>query len=81
MKLLKKEDIQQDYALERKLQIDEGMNLAKKIDFLRKSYAEEEQKLKAFRDSSLKAIQAEIDPLILQKQQLEREVRLLESKL
>lgn len=80
-KLLKKEDIQQDYALERKLQIDEGMKLATKIDTLRKTLATEEERLRIFRESTLKAIQAEIDPLILKKQQLEQEVRALQEQL
>lgn len=81
MKLLKKEDIQQDYALERKLQIDEGMRLAHKIDSLRKSYVEEEQKLKIFREESLRAILAEINPLILKRQKLEAEIKALQANL
>lgn len=81
MKLLKKEDIQQDYALERKLQIDEGMKLANRIDGLRKTLAAEEQRLKTFREGTLKAIHAEIAPLILQKQELEKEIKALQEQL
>lgn len=77
MKLLKKEDIAEHLALDRKIEIDEGKKLATKVDALRIAYAQEEQRLRLFRDSTLQNIQREIDPWLTIKAELEAEINAL----
>lgn len=80
MKLLTKEQIQQQKSFERKQEIDEGVKLATRVDKLRELSAQEHTNLMRFRDESIKRIQIEIDRYIAQKTQLKREVDDLEEK-
>lgn len=60
MRLLHKQDIDTSKADERKREIDEAVKLARKIDFLRKTLADEEARLYRWRDETMKTILEEI---------------------
>lgn len=76
MKLLSKQEVSKQKALESKIEIDEGLKLAKKIDYLREQAPKEEINLKKFRDETLKQIKSEIDSLISEKNSLGVEISL-----
>lgn len=80
MRLLDKNTVVRQQAQEHKLEIDEGLKLAQKIDLLRKTASEEEKKLADFRIGSLTAIQNELKPLNDKKASLENDVKDLEKK-
>lgn len=61
-RLLEKQEIAQKKSNEKRLEIDEGLKLARKVDSLRETAAVEEAKLKKFRDESLRQIKSEITP-------------------
>lgn len=79
MRLLDKNTIVQQKSLERKLEIDEGIKLANKVDTLRRVSAEEEKKLNTFREESLRKIREDIVPLAEKKVSLENEILVLEG--
>lgn len=65
MKLIpKKTDIDIAKSRERKMEIDEGMNLARQVDDLRRIKAEEEKHILEYRNGMMKVIRAEIDSLV-----------------
>lgn len=65
MKLLpKKADIDKSEAQERKRLIDDGLNLAKKVDALREARLTEEKSLFEWRDNTMKVVRKEIDDYI-----------------
>lgn len=70
MKLLPKKEIDIRLATEKKIQIDEGMSLAKSVDNLRKTLATEKKNLAEWRESNIKQIQQEIDSYIEVKENL-----------
>ncbi len=74
MKLLTKTEIEKQKVIERKVEIDQGMTLAKKIDSLRETASKEESNLAKFRIESLKTIKEEIDEKIRQRNSLESEI-------
>lgn len=78
MKLLDKKTITTQKSAERKLEIDEGAKLARKIDTLRETAAGEESRLAKFRDESLKRIKEEINLLIGQRDSIQEEIDVLE---
>lgn len=80
MKLLDKKVIVQQKAQERKLEIDEGVKLATKIDTLRKTYSEEEKKLSDFRRESLKGIKSELDEIVSQIKTKKQDLLVLEKQ-
>jgi hypothetical protein len=80
MKLLDKQSLMQQKSTERKLEIDEAVKLAKKVDALRETSASEESRLLKFRQESLKQTKLEIDGLIAQKTELEGKVSTLEAQ-
>lgn len=80
MKILKKNEVAVEEAKRRKEQIDEGLNLAKKIDALRETFAKEELHLNIFRKESVQIAQNQIDSLIKRKTELEKEVKNLEER-
>lgn len=81
MKLLEKNEIQQKKNAERRMEIEEGAKLARKVDNLRETAASEEARLSKFRDANLKKIKEEIDSLISKRDALTGEVeRLTEEK-
>jgi acyl carrier protein phosphodiesterase len=73
-RLLDKKRIAASLADERRLEIDKGIKLAKKIDFLRETLAEEETKLERFRTETVKKVQIEIDMLIHERDRLKQEI-------
>ncbi len=88
MKLLSKNEIEKAKSLERKLEIDEGAKLARKVDDLRKLSAEEEMKQSKFRLASLKetndqiaAATTERDSLLAEVVKLREEKRILQIPL
>lgn len=62
--LPKKQDIDREKNLERKKEIDSGVQLATRIDKLRETKANEERALFEWRKNSIKLIQREIDDYI-----------------
>lgn len=79
MKLLDKKVIDSQKALERKIEIDEGVKLAKKVDTLRETIATEEKRLADFRIESLKTIQTEIRSYTDKRDTLANEIKSLEK--
>lgn len=80
MKLLDKKVIAEQKSSERKREVEEGMKLAKSVDALRTTHAEEQQKLKKFRDETLKLIKVEIGDLEKVRESLKKEIVVLEEK-
>lgn len=80
MRLLDKNEVNRRKNLEKRVEIDEGLKLARKVDSLRKTSLEEESKLGKFRDSTTKIVQKEIDGLIDRRNILADEVEILETK-
>jgi hypothetical protein len=80
MKLLEKNEISKIKGIERKMEIDEGIKLAKRVDTLRELSAKEQTSLSKFRDESLKQIRIEIDSLITERNNLILENKELEKK-
>lgn len=76
MKLLPKSQVLQRVNEKRRFEIEDGVQLAKKIDALREAYAEEEQKLYKFRTETMKIVHKEIDVLIQDRDDLKREVEI-----
>lgn len=74
LRLLQKSEIVQAKSLERKLEIDEGLKLARRIDNLRKIATEEEKSLEQFRRETTSHIYNEIALLTEQKEVLTQEV-------
>lgn len=81
MKLLDKKTISQQRSNERKMEIDEGIKLAKKIDTLRETASKEEQNLANFRQASLDVIHTEIRTLTDEKHKLIEEIMNLKHKI
>lgn len=79
-RLLQKQDIVKQKSIERKLEIDEGVKLARKIDSLRETSAGEETKLSKFREQSLRLIKEEIEDRLIERDSLDVEVRSLKER-
>lgn len=73
MILPKKIDIDKAKASERKIQIDEGVALAKKIDFLRETALKEEKNLFEWRENNLNKVKYEIGQFIEERDNLEKQ--------
>lgn len=73
MKLLPKKEIDVLKANERKIEIDEGLTLARKVDALRETKVNEEKSLMDWRNNSIKAVQNEIAQFIEERDNLERQ--------
>lgn len=80
MKLLDKKSISQEKAKERKLEVEEGAKLARKVDALRETAAKEELNLAKFRIEYMKTIQAEMSELLGQRDALRSTVDALEER-
>ena len=82
MKLVEKVKIVEEKSKERAKEVLEGKKLAEAVDVLRKTYADEQDKLKLFRDSTLKNIKSELDGKIKEKNALNDSIsRLKEDKI
>lgn len=78
MKLLpQKSDIEKSKQIERKFQIDQGVELAKNIDDMRELRAREETSLKQWRKQTIAAIQIEINQKNLEKESLNDDIAAL----
>lgn len=80
MKLLDKKTISNDLAKQKKLQIDEGIKLATKVDVLRETSVKEAGNLERFRKETIAAVQVEIDVEIRKRDTLKDEIKILEEK-
>lgn len=80
MRLLPKNEIGQAKSIDRKLEIDQGAALAKRIDSLRETLAREQSALKSFGESSTAIVQSEIDALLGKRNALAGEVEKLRSQ-
>ena len=60
MKLLQKSDVAKAKSLDRQREIDQGVQLAKRVDSLRETVAQEEASLEKYRKETLTTIQAQI---------------------
>lgn len=80
MRLLSKNEIVLKKGDERKLEIEEGAKLARKIDVLRETAAKEEANLAKFREANLRNIRIELDKLAQDKASLLEEVKSLKAQ-
>lgn len=80
MRLLSKNEVDVAKSSDKKREIDDAVRIASKIDSLRKTSAEEESRLSKFRAESLKKTQEEIDSLIKEKTNLEKDVESLKEE-
>lgn len=80
IRLLDKKELAQQRSNERKLEIEEGVKLARKVDALRETVAVEEVKLSKFKTETTSQVKAEIDALIIEKGLIETEVTLLRKE-
>lgn len=80
MKLLEKRAIAIDLGRQKKIEIDAGLELARKIDALREQLQTEQGNLRRFREESVAAIQKEIDAYVYQKDILKYELKDLAQK-
>lgn len=80
MILPKKSDIDKSKLQEREQLVKEGILLATKVDKLRATSADEEKRLKDWRESSLKQVQLEIAEQIVNKNSLLGEIQTLEGR-
>ncbi len=71
MQLLPKKQVNIEAATLRRQQIDQGLSLAKKVDSVRESLAEEETRLTQFRTETIARVQIEIDAKIRERDTLE----------
>lgn len=80
MRLLTKNEITKIRTDERKLEIDEGMKLANKVDTLRRTVLEEEAKITKFRDENIKQLREEITDGVEEKGELLAEIEALKAQ-
>jgi len=78
MQLLSKNEIIQNKNIEKKLQMDNGVKIAKKVDELRNTLSIEESKLATFRDKTVAEVTQEIAQLIDKKSSVASEILALE---
>lgn len=79
MNLLPKKEIDLQKSSERKMEIDQGASLAKKVDALRELAAKEQQNLIRFRNESLGKVQVEIAELLAERDGISRDIESLRS--
>lgn len=80
MKLLKKNEVAVAKSKEKKLEIDQGVQLAKRVDALRQTAAEEEAALVAFRTTAVREIYREIDKAVTERDTLLAEIKDLRAE-
>lgn len=73
--LLPKKLVNIELAAQKKQQIDQGIALAKKVDVVRETLIEEENRLERFRKETIAKVQGEIDARIHERDKLNEEVR------
>lgn len=77
MKLADPRTIQSNINAQRKIDIDQGITLARKVDTLREQIANEENRLNLIRDGMTKEVNAQIQTLITDKTVLEEDIERL----
>ena len=80
LKLLTKSEVSKAATLDRQREIQEGMKLAKRVDNLRETVAEEDRSLQEFRSRTLTAIMTEVEAYTTKRNLLEDEVWELEER-
>lgn len=75
IRLLDKRSVSVQAAIEKKRQIDQGVQLARKVDALRETKLEEEAKLALFRSETVARTQGAIDLKIKEKDALDTQIR------
>lgn len=80
MKLLTKSEIEQQRNSERKLEIDEGMKIARRVDGLRRISAEEEGKLAAYGEANKQIVLGQLSDLVNERDGLRMEVVVLQEE-
>lgn len=81
-RLLDKKVVNSEVANQKRQQIDQGINLAKKVDAIRDTLQTEESRLEIFRRESIQKVQQEIDTKIHERDVLETgNVKLREERL
>ena len=78
MRLLQKSAVNKAKAIDREREITEGKKLATRVDSLRELSAVEENNLFAFREQTMTAIRAELEPLHQEKRVLIQDIKGLE---
>ena len=81
MRLLKKSEVDQLKASEQRRDVEEGLKLAKRVDDLRETVANEERSLREFRDKTVSIINGEITSKVEERDQLDRDIRQRKSEL
>jgi hypothetical protein len=81
MKLLDRNEVNARLAGEKKLAVDQGVALARKVDALRQTASEEETKLTKFRTEAVKGLHEEIEKLAGQKRALLEEIAVATEEL
>lgn len=79
-RLLDKKVVNQELALQKKRDIETGLNLAKKVDAVRQTLGEEEKRLEEFRIHTVARIQVEIDEKIRERDSLIPEIAFLKEE-
>lgn len=73
-RLLDKKAIVASLATERKQEAQKGLKIAQKVDAVRATLTEEEERLERFRSETIKKVQIEIDAKIAERDALVREI-------
>lgn len=81
MRLLDKKNVSIEVATEKKRQIDQGVQLAKKIDALRETKLSEEEQLALYRKQSIARVQLEIDEKLKERDSVAEQIRQRKSEL
>lgn len=81
MRLLPKKQVIASLALQKKNEIDSGLNLAKKVDALRDTLGKEEANLLSFRSGTIATVQAEIDQKVRELEGVKREIQVRSAEL
>lgn len=81
MKLQDKRTVSAEVATQKKRQIDEGMNLAKKVDALRETKLNEEKRLEDFRRESVARVQIQIDDKLKELDSIQTSIRVAQINL
>ncbi len=80
MKLLRKAEAAQAGALARKMQIDEGVQVARKVDALRKELADMEEQFRTFSERKRAETDSEFGALERKISEMKSEISLLEAR-
>lgn len=81
MKLLSKTTVQSRVQDEKRKLIDEGLSIARKIDALRETYAEEQKKFDCLRKNQLEILTKEAEALQEKNRSLENKIRSSKAEL